>query len=120
MAHAGSFGTAMELRHLALQIRIDVQYALVLAQMLGPGFDHEPFGDQFGIRGILGHAPSVSAIAQALRGQALDRAKKRQAASGGNAVFDQDEHRTAIMLDRRRDERLGPVIGGNQVDISLR
>ena len=43
----------MELSSLRLYVCIRHRNPLVLAHVLGPGFDHEPFHDLFGIGGIL-------------------------------------------------------------------
>src|SRR5688572_6276818 len=62
---------------LALPISIRMRDALVLAQMLSPRFDHEPFNDVRRLIRILGHAPGIGTIAPSLVGQGRECAQER-------------------------------------------
>lgn len=77
-------------KHLALQIGVGIRHPLVLAKMLGPGFNHEPLDDLFGVGRILGDAPPVGTIAAALPGKMIDRVQEGCAVLLLNLVLDQD------------------------------
>ena len=72
----------MEPHDLLLKVGIGIGHALVLAQMLGPGFDHEPFQHLLRIGGILGDAPAIGTIAAAFLRQRIDRVQEAVAILG--------------------------------------
>lgn len=53
----------------------------MLAQMLGPGFDHEPFDDALWIGNVLADTPREGAVAPSLQCEPGDGGKERGAGS---------------------------------------
>jgi len=60
---------------------VGLRDALVLAQMLGPGFDHEPFDDALWIGNVLADTPREGAVAPSLQCEPGDGGKERGAES---------------------------------------
>ena len=66
MADKGWVGSAVKRDDIALEIGVGARCKAVLARMLGPGFEHEPFEHYAGIGGNLRDAPSISGAASPL------------------------------------------------------
>jgi len=66
MLNQRRFRSPMEATCLRLEIGVRLRDPLVLAQVLGPGFDEEPLGDVLRIGRILGDAPRIGTIAPPL------------------------------------------------------
>jgi len=92
---------SVEAAHLLLDEAISLGDALILAQMLHPAFDQKGLDDAPLLRGIFKHAPGIGAVAAPPMLEARQRVEKRFAV-GGDAIFDGDQHRAAIVFDRLR------------------
>ena len=97
-------------QNLALQVRIRLRHALVLAQMLGPGFHHEPFDNLLRIGRILGDAPAVGAIAATFLREFVDCTKEGRAVMFFHLVLDEDQDWATVMGDRFCDQRFWPMV----------
>ena len=106
---------AVEAEQFFLQQTVGLGDALVLAQMLHPAFDQKSLENATLLRGIFEHAPGISAVAAPLMLEARQRFEKRFAVGGVDAIFDGDQHRTAIVFDRLRGQRCRPMHRRRQI-----
>ena len=88
---------------------IGVCHALVLTEMLEPGFHQEGFHHAAFFGGILEHPPGIGAVAPALLRELLERGEKPVAAFGIDPVFDHDHDQPLVLRDIMPGERRGPV-----------
>src|SRR6516225_3402990 len=72
----------------------------MLAQMLHPAFDEKSLDKAALLRGIFEHAPGIGAVAAPLMFKACQYLKEGFAVAWIDAIFDGDQHRPAIVLDR--------------------
>ncbi|MNX98502.1 hypothetical protein D3C86_1309160 [compost metagenome] len=110
----------MKALRFALQVRIGLRHALVLAQVLGPRLHQEPFLHALGLARVFGHAPGIGPVTPTLLGHRLKRLQERGAVLDADAVFDLHHDRAAVMLDGRVQQRFGPVVGRVQIRLTLR
>ncbi len=107
-------GTDVKFFHLPLQIGIGPRDSPVLAQMFGPGFDHEPFHQAFRIGRILAHAPGIGAIAPPFLGKPAEGLEEGEPLLPGDPIFDQHQHGPAIVGHRFGGQRFGPMARRHQ------
>ena len=102
--------------HAFLHQPIGIGDALVLAQMLHPGFHQECLDHPALLGRIFEYTPRIGAVATPFVLERYERFEKRLAVPWINAIFDGDQDRAAVVLDRLRGQRRRPVHRRRQID----
>src|SRR4051812_41022551 len=97
----GDLWVALEMKalHAVLDEAIGIGDALMLAQMLEPGFDEEALDETPGLGGILEEPPGIGAVAPPFMGELGGGGDEVGPSRGIDAIFDRHQHRAAIRRD---------------------
>lgn len=110
MAHDRRFCTFVKAADFLLDIGVGLRDAPVLAKVLGPGFDHEPFDDPLRIGSVLGDAPAIRPVATAFVRKLRQCVQEVRTLGFVDFILDEDEDRTAVVVDKCGDQRFGPMV----------
>jgi len=107
----------LELPDRLLRQAIGLGDALMLAQMLDPGFDQEGLDEAALLRRILIDAPGIGAVALSFMADLRQRREEAVAALRIDAVLDRDEDRAARRGDIAVGDRRRPVERRREIDL---